>query len=155
MKSIKSKKYWLVKSEGDCYSIDDLKHDKKTMWSGVRSYHARNFLKDMEVGDEVFFYHSIIKPMGIYGIAKVTKKAIPDETQFDKKDEHYDPKATLQKPIWFCPELSFLSKFKESLSLSLIKCDLKLGGMGITRKGDRLSVQPVSETHFNYIKNLL
>lgn len=149
---MEEKKYWLIKSEGDCYSIDDLKKDKKTPWSGVRSYQARNFMKDeMSLGDLALFYHSNSKPSGVYGIAKVASKAHIDETQFDTKDEHYDPKSSKENPRWFCVDFSFVKKIKEPISLSELKLDPKLEGMYVRRKGDRLSIQPVSKKHFDYI----
>lgn len=148
--------YWLMKSEGDCYSIDDLKRDGKTPWSGVRSYQARNFMmRDMKVGDLVLFYHSNSKPSGVYGIGKVTSAAHPDETQFDKKDEHFDPKATKEKPIWYCVDVAFVEKFKNPVSLDALKFDPKLEGMLVRAKGSRLSVQPVSEKHFRHITEVM
>jgi predicted RNA-binding protein with PUA-like domain len=146
-------KYWLIKSEGDCYSIDDLKRDKKTSWDGIRNYQSRNYMmKDMEVGDLLFFYHSISDPTGIYGIAKVMRKAHPDETQFDKKDEHFDPKAKREKPTWYCIDVAFVEKWKNPVSLEMLKKDPKLEGMAVREKGSRLSIQPVSEEHFKYIQ---
>ena len=91
--------YWLLKSEEECYSIADLKRDKVTPWSGVRNYQARNFMmREMEVGDLALFYHSSSKQAGVYGIAKIVSEAHPDETQFDPNNEHYDPKASKEKP---------------------------------------------------------
>ena len=148
-------KYWLVKSEAECYSIDDLKAEKKTSWTGVRNYQARNFMRDMQKGDLVFFYHSNSKPMGIVGLAKVVATAHPDTTALDKKDEHYDPKSSKENPIWECADIAFVKKYTEVLTLAEAKRDPKLVGMGITRRGDRLSVQPVSESHFKYVEKLL
>ena len=147
-------KYWLIKSEHDCYSIDDLKRDRKTAWTGVRNYQARNFMNSMEIGDEILFYHSggdKHNPTGVYGTARVSGKAKPDETQFDKGDDHYDPKASLQKPIWYCVDVAFVSKFKHPVTLTEIKHDPKLSGIPVAQTGSRLSVQPVSEKHFKYI----
>jgi predicted RNA-binding protein with PUA-like domain len=146
--------YWLIKSEGDCYSIDDFKREKKTPWEGIRNYQARNFMMSMKPGDLLLFYHSISKPTGVYGIAKVVGKAHPDESQFDKKDMHFDPKATKEKPIWQCVDVAFVEKFKNPVSLEAIKKDSKLGGMLVRTKASRLSVQPVSEKHFQYIRKL-
>jgi predicted RNA-binding protein with PUA-like domain len=148
-------KYWLVKSEADCYSIDDLRRDTKTEWTGIRNYQARNFLKEMKKGDMVLFYHSSGKANGIYGEVKVIRDAEPDPTQFDVKDGHFDPKATKEKPIWFSPQLAFVKKYKEPLLLSDVKRDPHLAEMGLTRRGDRLSVHPVSEKHFEYIQGIL
>lgn len=149
-------KYWLIKSEGDCYSIDDFKRDKKTAWEGIRNYQARNYMmRDMEIGDLVLYYHSITQPTGVYGIAKVASKAHPDLSQFNKKDEmEYDPQATKEKPIWYCVDMTFVEKFKRPVSLEEIKKDSKLQGMVVREKGSRLSVQPVSEKHFTYIRSL-
>ena len=146
--------YWLVKSEGSCYSIDDLKQDKETAWTGVRNYQARNFMRDMKKSDQVFFYHSNgtpQEPNGIYGIAKVSGPAHADETQFDKKDDHYDPRATKEKPIWECVDITFVKKFKHPVTLEGVKFEPSLKGMMLTQRGSRLSVQPVSEKHFNEI----
>lgn len=144
-----------MKSEGDCYSIDDLKADKKTAWTGVRNYMARNFMvRDMAVGDQVLFYHSSSEPTGVYGLAKVVANAHVDETQFDKKDEHYDPKATREKPIWQCVDVAFVRKFSAPITLHELKLDPKLSGMMVLQKGSRLSIQPVSKEHFDRIVTL-
>lgn len=158
MRNESIKKYWLIKTEGSCYSIDDFKNDKKTAWTGVRNYLARNFMQhEMKIGDFALFYHSngnAKSPTGIYGIAKVCSLSHTDETQFDKKDDHYDPKATKEKPIWYCVDFSFVEKFKIPISLNSMKIDPKLKGMMVLQKGIMLSIQPVSEKHFIYIKEL-
>lgn len=144
-----------MKSEGSCYSIDDLKKDKKVAWEGVRNFQARNFMmKDMKKGDTVFFYHSNGKgesPTGIYGLAKVTSSAHPDESQFNPKDEHYDPKSKKQNPTWYCVDVSFVKKFKEPIALSYVKIDPHLVGIMVAQGGSRLSIQPVSEKHGKYL----
>jgi predicted RNA-binding protein with PUA-like domain len=146
--------YWLVKSEADCYSIEDFKRDKKTAWTGIRNYQARNFMRDgMKKGDMVFFYHSQSEPSGIYGLARVVSAPYPDPTAFDKKDEHYDPKSKKENPVWMCVDLEYVKAFKEPLSLAEIKRDPKLEGIRVAQKGDRLSVSPISEKHFKYILN--
>ncbi len=147
--------YWLIKSEGACYSIDDLKRDKNTVWEGVRNYQARNFMKAMKAGDLLLFHHSSSKPTGVYGIAKVIGEAHVDESQFNKKDEHFDPKSTKAKPLWFCVDISFVEKFKNPVSLDAIKFDPALSGMLVRARGSRLSVQPVSEKHFSHIRNAM
>lgn len=150
-----SPKYWLIKSEGDCFSIDDLKKEKKSPWTGVRSYQARNYMRDeMSIGDLALFYHSNSKPSGVYGVAQVASKPHPDMTQFDSKDEHFDPKSTKQNPTWSCVDFSFIQKFDNPISLTELKADPKLEGMYVRRKGDRLSIQPVSKNHFEYIIKL-
>lgn len=145
-------KYWLMKSEPDVFSINDLEKNKTTLWEGVRNYQARNFMmKDMKIGDEVLFYHSNAEPSGIAGVATVSKLAVPDPLQFDKKSEYYDKKATAEKPIWYCVEVKFKKKFKEVFALSEIKADKNLKDMVVVQKGSRLSIQPVLEKDFKYI----
>lgn len=148
--------YWLLKSEGDCYSIDDLKNDKQTAWTGIRNYQARNFMRDnIKKGDLALFYHSSSNPTGVYGIAKVVGAAHADETQFDKKDDHYDPSSKKENPRWVCVDVAFVKKFKEPISLEEIKHDPHLAGIMVTQQGSRLSIQPVSEKHFKYITEQL
>jgi len=144
--------FWLLKSEEDCYSIDDLKKDKRVAWTGVRNYQARNFMRDsMKVGDGVLFYHSSTKVTGVYGIAKVVSTPHVDDTQFNSKDDHYDPKSKKENPRWRCVDIEFVKKFAEPVTLTEIKIDPTLEGMMVRAIGSRLSVQPVSEKHFKYI----
>jgi len=144
--------YWLMKSEPGVYSIDDLARDGKTMWDGVRNYQARNFMRDqMQSGDLVFFYHSNAEPSGIAGIAKVTGKAYPDPTAFDKKDVHFDPKSKKEAPTWYLVDVAFVQKWKQVLALEEIKKIKGLEGMLLLQKGSRLSVQPVSEKHWKIL----
>ncbi|WP_373999276.1 EVE domain-containing protein [Bdellovibrio bacteriovorus] len=148
-------KYWLMKSEPDVYSIDTLKKDGTTWWEGVRNYQARNFMsKEMSVGDLVLFYHSNAEPPGVAGIAKVSKAAAADKTQFDKKSEYFDAKATKEKPNWFCVEVEFVAKFKNLVSLSDLRENEKLADMVVLQKGSRLSVQPVDKKHFDIVKKM-
>lgn len=155
----KSKQYWLMKSEADCYSIDDLKNDKSTSWGGVRNYQARNFMmRDMSVGDVVFFYHSggtRDVPAGIYGLATVSKLAHPDITQFDQKNDHYDRKATKENPIWYCVDIKYAKKLKQPMTLAEVKFDPNLAGIMLAQTGSRLSIQPVSQKHGEYLINNL
>lgn len=154
------KNYWLIKSEADCYSIDDLQRDIITPWSGVRNFQARNFMRDkMKVGDLAFFYHSSSKPTGIFGLAKVCSEPYADPSALDKKDEHFDPKSYESyiklkkdfKPTWILVDFTFVKKFKNILTLSQIKEDPNLDGMIVRNQGSRLSIQPVLEKHFKYI----
>lgn len=148
-----TKKYWLMKSEPDVYGIDNLKNDKTTWWEGVRNYQARNFMmKDMQVGDEVLFYHSNAVPPGIAGVAVVSHRAEPDKTQFDKKSEYYDPKATKEKPIWFCAQVKYVAKLKELIPLETIKSDPMLSDMLVIKRGQRLSIQPVTAKDIAHLK---
>ncbi len=146
--------HWLLKSEGSCYSIDDLKRDGKTSWSGIRNYQARNFMREMKVGDMCLFYHSSSEPTGVYGVAEVVGEAHADATQFDKKDEHFDPKATAEKPIWECVDVSFVQKFAAPVTLTEIKRNPKFKGIMVAQTGSRLSVQPVSPKHFSDLVGL-
>jgi predicted RNA-binding protein with PUA-like domain len=144
--------YWLIKSEGACYSIEDLEKDKKIDWVGVRNFQARNFMRnDMKVGDMALFYHSNSKPSGVYGVARVASPAHPDLTALDKKDEHYDPRSTKTMPIWECVDFEFVQKFRDPISLQYIKIDPKLSDMLVAKKGQRLSVMHVSKTHFERV----
>jgi len=148
--------YWLLKSEGDCYSIDDLKKDTVVAWTGVRNYQARNFMRDsMKVGDGILFYHSSTKPTGVYGVAKVVSVPHADDTQFDTRDSHYDPKSKKDSPTWVCVDVAFVRKFDEPVTLTEIKIDPALEGMMVRATGSRLSIQPVSGKHFAYITETL
>lgn len=149
-----AKKYWLMKSEPDVYSIDDLKADKTTWWEGVRNYQARNFMNEMSVGDDVLFYHSSAEPSGVAGLAVVTKTAEPDKLQFDKKSEYHEPKATKDKPTWFCSQVGFKSKFKSVITLDDLRGKKELKDMFVLRKGQRLSVQPVTADEFEVVKKM-
>jgi len=146
--------YWLIKSEPDCYSNHDFKKDKKTSWSGVRNYQARNFMKIMKKGDLALFYHSSTIPMAVVGVAKVVKEAHPDTTALNKKDDHYDSKSTKDNPIWYMVDFGFVEKFKNPVTLAQIKINPKLSGIMLAQQGSRLSVQPVSRDHFETIQKL-
>ena len=150
-------KYWLMKSEPDVFSFEDLKkRPKKTEpWNGVRNYQARNFMRDeMKIGDLILFYHSSCEIPGVAGIAKVSSKAYPDSTQFDPKSEYFDPKATLENPRWFLVDVTFESNLKKLVPLEEIKKQKKLEGMRLLQRGNRLSILPVTREEFEYIKNL-
>lgn len=150
-----AKKYWLMKSEPDTYSIDQLQKDKTTWWEGVRNYQARNFMmKEMTPGDLVLFYHSSCEVPGVAGLAEISKSAEADRLQFDKKSDYYDEKATKEKPIWFCTQVKFVEKVKSYVSLEQIRKDKKLQDMLVIQKGSRLSIQPVSETDYKHILKL-
>ena len=148
-------KYWLIKSEPDAYSIDDLERDSVEMWDGIRNYQARNTMRDdMKVGDKVFFYHSNCKEPGIVGIAKVASKPYPDPTQFDKKSKYFDAKSSKDDPRWYLVDMAFVRKTKRNLTLTEIKAQKSLDDMILTRKGNRLSIMPVSKKHWNKILSL-
>lgn len=148
-------KFWLMKTEPEVFSITDLKKSKTSLWEGVRNYQARNFMvNDMQVGQGVLLYHSSTDPSGVAGIATVSQKAIPDPTQFDRKSAYYDPKATREKPIWFCVEVKFVTQFSHFVSLAEIKANKNLAQMMVVKKGSRLSIQPVTKDEFEYIHKL-
>ncbi len=148
-------RYWLMKSEPDVYSIDDLQRDGRTSWEGVRNYQARNSLRDdMKLGDRVLYYHSNAEPSGVAGIAEVVREAFPDPTAFDPASDYYDPTAKPGEPRWVMVELGFVEKFGRVVPLAELKADPALEGMEVIRKGSRLSVQPVSATHFERVVGL-
>jgi len=147
-----AKNYWLLKSEPSTYPLATLKKEKKTAWTGVRNYQARNFMMDMKVGDLCVFYHSG-EEKACVGTAKVVSKLYPDPTQFDAKSQYYDPKATKDKPRWMLVDVAYAKTFKRPISLSEVKADMVLRGMMLA-KATRLSVQPVGEKHFERLTKL-
>ena len=145
------KRYWLMKSEPDDFSIDDLEQVGTEPWTGVRNYQARNFMRDnMQVGDQVFFYHSNAKVPGIYGIAQVASTPYPDPTQFEKKSKYFDPKATREEPRWFLVDVGFVRKLHQPIPLATIRTRSEQLGedFALIRKGARLSVLPVSASQW-------
>jgi len=144
--------YWLLKSEPTSYSIDHLKRDKKTPWTGVRNYRARNFMRDdMQKGDLCLFYHSNADEIGIAGVATVASAPYADPTQFEKASHYFDEGSTKESPRWQLVDIAFVRKFSRVIPLIELKADPALAGMMVTEKGSRLSVQPVSQKHFQHI----
>ncbi len=144
--------YWLMKSEPNCYSIDDLKRDKTTHWDGVRNYQARNMMRDdMKKGDLIFFYHSNAKPTGIVGVATVCKTGYPDHTAFDPNSDHPDLSSDPENPRWFMVDIRFKKKLSEIITLDVLKKNPALDGMQLVKRGNRLSVMPVSEEHWDAV----
>ena len=135
--------YWLMKSEPDAYSIDTLKNDGVTLWDGIRNYQARNFMRKMEIGDKVFFYHSNCKPPGIVGLMEVIDLNIVDPTQFKKESVYYDPKSSPEKPRWDCVKVKYLFKSKKFLSLPELKILFNEEELLLVKKGNRLSIIPI------------
>ena len=148
---MKNIQYWLMKSEPLTYSIEHLKKDKKALWDGVRNYQARNFMKNMNPGDKILFYHSNTKPPGIAGLARVSRAAVLDPTAFDKNSPYFDPKSTKEKPRWFCVEVQFEKAFSNLFSLEDLRKEKPLKNMLVLKKGQRLSVQPVTKKEYDYI----
>ncbi len=149
-----ARKYWLMKSEPDVYSIDDLEKDGTEEWEGVRNYQARNFMREMKEGDLVLFYHSNAKPPGVVGVVKVAGEARPDDTQFDEKSPYYDERVKKGEPRWDVVDVEHVETFDETVSLATLKDADALDGMLILRKGNRLSVTPVDKKHFKAILKL-
>jgi predicted RNA-binding protein with PUA-like domain len=148
-----AKQYWLMKSEPDVYSIDDLERDGSTFWDGVRNYKARNNMRAMKVGDEVLFYHSNAKPPGIVGVARVCREAYPDPTQFDRKSKYYDEKSKKDDPRWSLVDIEFVSKLPSLVTLDAVKSEKALLAMELVRYG-RLSVQSVKKEEFSRIMRM-
>ena len=147
--------HWLMKSEPDAFSIDDLERKGQEAWDGVRNYQARNFMRDgMRVGDKVFFYHSNCAEPGIVGVAEVATDAYPDPSQFDPKSDYFDSGSTRDNPRWMLVEVKFVKKFKRTITLDELKQQDALAEMALVRKGNRLSVMPVSDDDWKYILKL-
>lgn len=145
--------YWLFKSEPDAYGIERLEREKRTEWSGVRNFQARNNMVAMRLGDRGFFYHSSTKPPGIVGLCEVVREAYPDFTQFDPKSDYYDPKADPERPTWKMVDVAFVQKFDRIITLDELRAMPKLAGMTLLGRG-RLSVQPVEERYWKIINAL-
>jgi predicted RNA-binding protein with PUA-like domain len=153
--NVKKMSYWLMKSEPDAYSIDDLERDGRDMWDGIRNYQARNMMRDdMRVGDEVLFYHSNCKEPGIVGIMKVASEPYPDPTQFDPESKYFDPKSTQEDPRWILVDVEFVRKLSRPITLAELKAQDGLDGMVLLRRGNRLSVMPVEKRHWDLILGL-
>ena len=150
------KRYWLMKSEPDAFSIDDLKKVGVEPWNGVRNYQARNHMRQMQVGDGVLFYHSNTDVPGVYGIGEVATTAYPDPTQFDKKSDYYDPKATQEQPRWDLVDVTFERKLKRTIALDEIRGHAEELGEGfpLIQRGSRLSVLPVTAAQWKLLLSL-
>ena len=149
--------YWLMKSEPDVFGIDDLrKRPKQTEhWDGVRNYQARNMLRDeMQVGDRVFFYHSNCASPGIVGIARIVRAGYPDHTASNPESKYYDPKSTAENPRWYMVDVKFERRFTRTITLDELKTHPELADMLLLRRGNRLSIMPVSDTQWQYILDL-
>ncbi len=144
--------YWLLKSEPGCYSIADLKRDKRTMWDGVRNYQARNFLRDgMKKGDLCVFYHSGDTPPAAVGICEVKKEGYPDITQFDPHADHYDADSDTEHPRWFAVDVAYHSTFARPVTLPGMRANERLRGLKLLARGNRLSVLPMTKKEYDEI----
>jgi predicted RNA-binding protein with PUA-like domain len=142
--------HWLLKSEPNSFSIDDLQRKGVEHWDGVRNYQARNNLRAMAVGDQCFFHHSVVDPTGIAGICEVAREAYPDHTQFDPASKYFDPKATQDEPRWFMPDVRFVRRFDRIVTLKELRLVPGLEDMVLLNRG-RLSVQPVTDQEWKII----
>ncbi|MDB4958431.1 MAG: hypothetical protein JWO36_6000 [Myxococcales bacterium] len=149
-----AKQYWLMKTEPDGFSIADLERVRVEPWSGVRSHFARAIMRQMQVGDDVLFYHSSCEPPGVAGLARVVRTGVVDETQFDPESKYYDPKATREKPIWDCVDVEYVETMPYFVALQRMRAEPVLAGMPLLRRGMRLSVQPVTETEYAHIAEM-
>jgi len=147
-------RYWLMKTEPDEFSIDDLAKKKVEPWTGVRNYQARNFIREMEAGDGVLFYHSSCEVPGVAGIAEVAATAYPDPTQFDKKSDYYDAASKREEPRWSLVDVKFKRKLKRVIPLAELKDRDELEGFALLARGNRLSVLPVSKPQWDFILGL-
>lgn len=145
--------YWLMKSEPDVFGIDDLaaRPGQTEHWDGVRNYQARNFMREMKTGERVFFYHSNAQPPGIVGIAEVAREAYPDFTAWDPESKYFDPKSTPDNPRWFMVDVRFVRKFEHIVTLDELRANPKLTDMPLVRRGNRLSVMPVTTEQWEHI----
>jgi len=135
--------FWLMKSEPDVYGIDHLRREETTLWDGIRNYQARNFMRQMLVGDLAFFYHSNTQPPGIVGLMEVIETHQIDPTQFDPQSKYHDPKATTDSPRWDCVRLRYLQEFPELLALETLRNTFTPEELLVVRPGNRLSIVPV------------
>lgn len=148
--------FWLLKSEPSVFSIDELAKSLRqtTCWEGVRNYQARNFLRSMAVGDQVFFYHSNADPPAIVGVANIVKAAYPDHFSWDPKSRYFDKKSSPENPAWSMVDVQFVEKFSMPLPLDELRAVKGLENMELLRKGSRLSVQPVRKEEWDIILKL-
>lgn len=150
--------YWLMKSEPDTFSIDDLynKPERTEPWDGVRNYQARNMMRDsMKLGDWVFFYHSNCSEPGIVGIMEVVKEGYPDTTAFDPNDKHFDPKSDPNQPRWYRVDVRYIRHLPRTISLKELKSKAELADLALVKRGNRLSIMPISEWQWDFILALV
>ncbi len=148
-------KFWLMKCEPSAYTIDDLERDGTSSWEGVRNYQARNFMRDeMNVGDRVLFYASNADPSGVTGVAEISREAYPDPFARQKGHEYYDAKATAENPIWYMVDIRFVERFPHIVPLETLKSTRGLENMVVTKKGSRLSIQPVTKSELAIVVKL-
>lgn len=146
--------YWLMKSEPDTYSIDDLAAQRKKTdhWDGIRNYQARNFIRDdMKKGDLALFYHSNCESPAVVGVVEIVREAYPDHTAFDPNEKYFDPKSDPDNPRWLMVDVKFRKKFRQPVTLKAMKSEKKLGDMRLVQRGNRLSIMPVEKAEWTHI----
>jgi predicted RNA-binding protein with PUA-like domain len=149
-------RFWLMKSEPDVFSIDDLQNRLNQIepWEGVRNYQARNFMREMGQGDLAFFYHSNCKEAGIVGVMKIAKAAYVDDSAFDENSEYFDPKSTAQNPRWWRVDVQLVEKFSRTITLHELKTKVELADFQLVQRGNRLSILPLTQMQWNFILSL-
>jgi predicted RNA-binding protein with PUA-like domain len=149
------RRYWLMKCEPAAYTIDDLARDGRTSWEGVRNYQARNFMRDeMQQGDGVLFYASNADPSGVTGLAEIARAGYPDHFAWKKGHKYFDPAVVEGMPVWYMVDIAFAERFAATVSLESLKSARGLEQMMVTRKGSRLSVQPVTKREYDIVTRL-
>lgn len=149
-------RFWLMKSEPNVFSIDDLQNrpNQTEPWEGVRNYQARNFMREMQLGDLAFFYHSNCKEVGIVGVMKIAKIAYVDDSAFDKKSTYFDPKSTTQSPRWWRVDMQLVEKFTRTITLHELKTKAELADFQLVQRGNRLSILPMTRAQWDFIQSL-
>ena len=148
-------RYWLMKCEPSAYTIDDLARDGRTCWEGVRNFQARNFLRDvMQEGDGVLFYASNADPSGVTGLATICRTGYPDHYAWRKGHKYFDARSTEAAPVWYMVDIAFVERFADTLPLATLKATVGLEEMMVTKKGSRLSVQPVTKAEYEIVARL-
>lgn len=149
-------RFWLMKSEPDVFSIDDLANRPNQIepWEGVRNYQARNFMREMVQGDLAFFYHSNCKETGIVGVMQIAKTAYVDDSSFDQNSPYFDAKSTLENPRWWRVDVQLVKKFSRTITLQELKTKIELCDFQLVQRGNRLSILPVSQTQWDFIQSL-
>jgi len=147
--------YWLMKSEPEAYSIDDLAREGSTLWDGIRNYQARNFMRSMATGDRAFFYHSNSTPPGIVGLMEVIETGLVDPSQFEPQSKYFDPASNPEQPRWDCARLGYLGRFAALLSLEQLRAQFSEDELAVVRRGNRLSILPVPDASAERLLRLL
>ena len=147
--------HWLMKSEPEVYGLDHLEAEGTTLWDGIRNYQARNFMRTMQVGDRAFFYHSNSQPPGIVGLMEVIETGLIDPSQFDPASRYHDPASKVEDPRWDCVRLRFLKRFPRLLTLEELRNSFTPEQLGVVKRGNRLSILPVSEESARLLLEML